>query len=239
MNILIIDADPRIQDFLSRALRAEGHRAEAVADVARASDLMRDDDFDAVLVEPLGGGFSGRRPCADLRRHHPDVAIVVVTACADMEEKIHALRSGADDYVTKPFNLDELLARMEAIARRRGRDPAPAQLRMGDLEVDAEARTVQCGRRAIDLTRKEYELLKLLVQSNTRVVSREKILNQVWGYSADPLTNVVDVYIARVRRKLADATDQVRIRTVHGVGYRVQPVGAENCLGGVRANFSV
>lgn len=237
MNTMIIESDPRTRDFLSRALRAEGHQTAVFAHAALAQGLQRDAEFDAVLFDPSGG--PGRRACAELRQQHPHAAIVVITACDDVDEKIHALRNGADDYLTKPFNLDELLARMEAIGRRRRRTQSPAPPRVGDLEMNAEARTVQCGRQTMELTRKEFDLLQLLVQSNARVVSRERILNQVWGYSADPLTNVVDVYIARLRRKLAAATDQLSIRTVHGVGYRIQATRPEAAMDHERAQFAV
>jgi len=229
MNILIVDDDSRVQSFLGNALRAEGHAATSADAPAEASNPLSHGEFDLVLLDPEQPREFGPRLCREIRRRDDDIGILILTATDRHAEKAQLLRTGADDYVTKPFNLDELLARIEAVTRRRARAPVPSVTRVGDLEIDHEAQAIRAGDIPLDLTRKEYGLLRMLMKAESRPVSREKILNQVWGYSSAPLTNVVDVYVARVRRKLADAAARARIRTVHGVGYRLEHSDGGTC----------
>lgn len=229
MNILIVDDDTRLQSFLGSALRAEGHLATSADAPAEALSLLSHGGFDMVVLDPEQPYLFGPRLCREIRRRDDDIGIMILSATDRHAEKAQLLRTGADDYVTKPFNLDELLARIEAVARRRCRPAAPTITHIGDLEIEHEAQTIRCGNVPLALTRKEYGLLKLLLQADGRPVSREKILNQVWGYSEAPLTNVVDVYVARIRRKLADVAAHTRIRTVHGIGYRTEHVDGGSC----------
>ena len=167
-------------------------------------------------------GLSGLEVCQELRARRVLTPILILTALDTTEDKIKGLRLGADDYLTKPFDVDELLARIEALIRRNRSFTADAtQLAVGDLVFDRETLTVRRGERPIELTAKELALLELLMSAPGKVFSRERILNRVWGYAEDPLTNVVDVYISRLRAKIDDGNAVPLIKTLRGIGYKL------------------
>jgi DNA-binding response OmpR family regulator len=169
-------------------------------------------------------GLSGLEVCQELRARRIPTPILMLTALEATEDKIKGLRLGADDYLTKPFDVDELLARIEALIRRsRGFTPDSKQLIVGDLLFDRETFTVRRGERLIELTAKELALLELLMSAPGKVFSRERILNSVWGYAEDPLTNIVDVYIRRLRSKIEDVDAAPLIKTLRGIGYKLDP----------------
>jgi two-component system, OmpR family, response regulator len=151
----------------------------------------------------------------------------MLTAMDAVEDKIDGLRGGADDYLTKPFDFDELLARIEALIRRgKGYEARnDSRLLVGDLSLDRETMVVRKGDRVVEVTAKEFQLLEMLMSTPGKVLSRTRILNKIWGYDSDPLTNVVDVYIRRVRAKLEMEPDVGMIRTVRGYGYKIEPPG--------------
>ena len=200
-SVLIVEDDARVRDFLVRGLRAEGHEVSATGAAQEGFDLALEETFDVLLLDVMLPGFSGLDLCRRLRAKGAVTPILMLTALDAVEDKIDGLRGGADDYLTKPFDFDELLARIEALARR-GRQfdiRAGAALIAGNLRLDREAMTASDGDRTLELTGKEFELLECLMGAPGKVFSRARILNKVWGYSADPLTNVVDVYVRRLR----------------------------------------
>lgn len=234
MNILVIEDDPRIADFLGRGLRAEGHRVETAGDgiggLASARRLAREwatERQSAVIVLDLMlPGTSGLEICQTLRAEGVALPILILSALGAVEDRVAGLRLGADDYLPKPFDFEELLARLESLARR-GRDvqrTTPNRLQVADLVFDRERMQATRGGCILQLTAKELALLELMMSAPGRLFSRERILANVWGVSEDPLTNVVDVYIRRLRTKIDDASNDPLIHTVRGLGYRLESI---------------
>ncbi len=224
MNLLVVEDDLRVADFLARGLRAEGYLVTVARSGPEGLELGRSQPFDLILLDLMLPGLSGLEVCQELRARRVLTPILMLTALDTTEDKIKGLRLGADDYLTKPFDVDELLARMEALIRRnRGFEPDSRQLVVGDMVFDRETLTVRRGDRVIELTAKELALLELLMNSPGKVFSRERILNRVWGYAEDPLTNVVDVYIRRLRSKIDEGSDTTLIKTLRGIGYKLDP----------------
>lgn len=232
MNILIVEDDDRIADFLCRGLRAEGYRVQRAADgpsgLALAQDAARQAQAGGeptlLLLDLMLPGLSGLEICQTLRAEQVALPILMLTAQGALEDRVAGLRLGADDYLCKPFEFEELLARLEALARR-GREQRPRQvnrLRVGDLELDRDRmQASRCGK-PLQLTAKELALLELLMSAPGRMFSRERILANVWGTSEDPLTNVVDVYIRRLRARIDVEGLPALIHTVRGLGYRLE-----------------
>jgi DNA-binding response OmpR family regulator len=224
VNLLVVEDNLRVADFLARGLRAEGYLVTVARSGPEGLELGRSQPFDLILLDLMLPGLSGLEVCQELRARQVLTPILMLTALDTTEDKIKGLRLGADDYLTKPFDVDELLARMEALIRRnRGFEPDSRQLVVGDLVFDRETLTVRRGDRVIELTAKELALLELLMNSPGKVFSRERILNRVWGYAEDPLTNVVDVYIRRLRSKIDEGSDTTLIKTLRGIGYKLDP----------------
>jgi len=223
VNVLLVEDDARVADFLVRGLRAEGYLVTPARSGREGLDFGRSHPFDLILLDLMLPDMSGLGVCQELRAKRIRTPILILSALDTTEDKIKALRLGADDYLTKPFDVDELLARIEALIRRsHGFSPESAQLVVGDLVFDRDALTVQRGGRAIELTAKELALLEMLMSAPGKVLSRERILNTVWGYAEDPLTNVVDVYISRLRSKIDGGGGQTLIKTLRGIGYKLE-----------------
>lgn len=232
-RLLLVEDDPRVADFLDRGLRAEGFLITRVANGAEALALAADGNFDAILLDLMLPDLDGREVCQRLRAAGDLTPILMLTALDAVEDRVEGLRLGADDYLAKPFAFDELLARIAALVRRSRRfEAAPKRLVVGDLVFDRDTLNVSQGGRHIELTHKELALLELLMSAPSRVFSRERILNNVWGLSEDPLTNVVDVYIGRLRKKLDDGDATSRISTLRGRGYRLEPHGPKVAVSG-------
>jgi DNA-binding response OmpR family regulator len=230
-SLLVVEDDPRVADFLTRGLRAEAYKVTLARTGTEALQAAAAARFDAILLDiMLPGGLDGREVCQTIRMRRDTTPILMLTALHAVEDRVQGLRLGADDYLGKPFAFDELLARIEALIRRGNRFAEVTRvLGLGDLVFDRDALTVTLGGRRIEMTAKELALLELLMSAPGRLFSRERILANVWGLSEDPLTNVVDVYIARLRRKLeaSDGANAPRIRTVRGLGYRLELGPAE------------
>ncbi len=223
MNILLVEDEPRVADFIDRGLRAENHGVTVAPTGREGIDLAKTGDFDVIVLDLMLPDMHGYDVCRRLRLEGNHTPILMLTAMDTAEDKIKGLKIGADDYLTKPFDFDELLARLEALARR-AHNFAPNSniLQVADLVLDRDLLEVRRGEEVIKLTAKELAILELLMSAPGRVLSRTRILNQVWGYSEDPLTNVVDVYIARLRRKIDTEGRDPLINTVRGHGYRLK-----------------
>lgn len=222
MSLLIIEDDARVADFLDRGLRAEGYAVTVARDGASGFELVMANDFDLVILDLMLPNMHGLEVCQELRAQGRFVPILMLTAMDSLEDKIEGLRLGADDYLTKPFAFDELIARIEALIRRgQNFDIKPPILSIGDLSFDRETLGVQRGGRNLELTSKELAILELLMSTPGKVFSRERILSNVWGASVDPLTNVVDVYIGKLRKKIDGDGETPLIKTVRGRGYRL------------------
>lgn len=232
MNILVIEDDPRVSGFLQRGLRAEGYGVQIAVDgpagIEAALRMWAAHRADTqpclILLDLMLPVINGSDICQTLRAGGVALPILMLSALGSVEDRILGLRMGADDYMVKPFAFEELLARIEALLRR-GPDLRPVGGRMlvaGDVCLDRDRMRVTVADEEITLTAKELALLELLLTTAGRVLSRERILANVWGASEDPLTNVVDVYVSRLRAKLGRAGEGgVRITTVRGLGYRL------------------
>ena len=234
MNILIVEDDARVAAFLERGLRAEGYRVQVARNgtegLARAREVaqqMQNDATPALLVlDVMLPGMTGLEVCQALRAGGVQLPILMLSALGALEDRVAGLRLGADDYLAKPFAFEELLARIEALLRR-SRDTAPAassRLMVADLVLDRDTMRVTRAELQLTFTARELALLELLMSAPGRLFSRERILSNVWGTNEDPLTNVVDVYIRRLRSKIDDGNAQPLIHTVRGLGYRLEAV---------------
>lgn len=221
MNILVVEDDAKLRQFLVRALSTEGYHCRAVAEGTAAIAAATADPPDLVLLDRMLPGMDGLEVCRLLRHRGVRAGILMLTALYEVDERVEGLRAGADDYLGKPFDLDELLARIEALGRRPPAIAAMEALTLGDLTLSADRREVRRGDRPVALTTLEFDLLRMLMASPGVVFSRERILSRVWGQTEDPMTNIVDVYIGRLRRKLTATDGPLRIETVRGIGYRM------------------
>lgn len=224
-RILVVEDESRVADFLARGLRAEGYLVDVARDGREGLERAREGGFAALLLDLMLPLMDGRALCLALRETGNTTPIIMLTAIDAMEDKVNGLRLGADDYLTKPFSFDELLARLDALIRRSRRfsDGGGGRrvLSVGDITLDRDAMVATRAGHRLELTAKEIALLELLLASPGRVLSRERILGNVWDTSEDPLTNIVDVYVRRLRRKLEEAGGPVPITTVRGHGYRL------------------
>ncbi len=229
MSLLLVEDDERVRRFVVRGLAAEGYAVAIACDGPQGFALARTEPFDVVILDLMLPGYSGKELCQRLRGAGVGSPILMLTALDAVEDKVDGLRSGADDYLTKPFDFEELLARIEALIRRaKGSSAEPARvLQAGDVTLDRESMSVRRQGKLVELTAKEFQLLELLMSSPGKVMSRTRILNKVWNYDSDPLTNVVDVYIRRLRTKLGLDPDRGLIRTLRGYGYKFDP-GAQS-----------
>lgn len=222
MHVLVVEDDPRITSFLDKGLRAEGY-VTTVAGGARQAATAVDTlagQLDLVLLDIGLPDGSGEDVLRHLRRRDAGLPVIILTARSEVGDKVRGLDLGANDYVTKPFAFDELLARVRA-AVRSGTQPTATELVVGDLRLDLLAKVAWRGGRRIELAPREWALLELFMRSPTHVLTRARILNQVWDYGFDPGSNVVDVYVGYLRRKLNRPGLEPLIQTVRGAGYRL------------------
>ena len=216
-RILVIEDDQEIADVLRRTLRQEGHEVRSALDgeqaLAAAAEFMPDLVILDLGLSKLDGVEVLRR-----LRAHDDVPVLILTARTDLDDRVEGLDTGADDYLVKPFERQELLARMRALMRRRPPRGAAA-LVLGDLRLNPATREVHRGEREIELTAREFELLEFLMRNDRLVVSRERLLEEVWGYDPLAMTNTIDVFISNLRRKLEEGGEPRLLQTKRGAGY--------------------
>jgi DNA-binding response OmpR family regulator len=222
MNILLIEDESRVADFVRRGLAAEGWSIDHACDGEAGLEYAQSSSYDVVVLDLMLPGIQGQDVCRKLRARGYTNPILVLSALDSPEEKVEGLRIGADDYLAKPFDFDELIARLEALHRRATRytvNASETTLTVGEIMFDRASMQVTVGESEIELSNKERALLLLFMSNVGRVLSRERILNTVWGANADPMTNIVDVYVGRIRRKLGK--EGARLVTVRNVGYRM------------------
>lgn len=222
MKILIAEDDPAIASFLVKGLKAEGYATEVVADGHQAIVLVTaaNRPFDLLLLDLGLPGASGLDVLSRLRARDASLPVIILTAQADVAEKVRGLEMGANDYVTKPFSFAELLARIRATLRASSQ-PTANELVVGDLRLDLFTKVAWRGEHRIDLAPREWALLELFMRHPTHVLSRTRILNEVWDYGFDPGNNVVDVYVSYLRKKINFDGVEAMIVTVRGAGYRL------------------
>ena len=220
-RILLVEDDPRIASFIQRGLSAEGHAIDVAGTGLQAMSMLRSADYALVILDRMLPDMDGVEVCRQLRSEGCDCRVLMLTARDAIGDKVGGLNAGADDYMTKPFAFDEFLARLEALLRRGGVQRPDPVLRVGDLTLDPTTRQVMRGDRVIELTPKEYGLLRYLMENAGTVLSRAQILNHNWGYNFDPGTKVVDVYVRYLRRKVDKGEPVALIQTLRGVGYSI------------------
>lgn len=220
-KLLLVEDDPHIVRFVKRGLEAEGHVVDVTANGEDTLALSRQMEYPLIVLDRMLPDGDGLKVCRAMRREGRGNLVLILTAKDSLQDKIDGLLGGADDYLTKPFDFDELLVRIEALMRRgRYREP-PAVLRVGDLTLDQSACKVVRGAREIPLTAKEFALLSFLMMNAGKVVSRTRLLDNVWEYGFDPGTKVVDVYIRYLRKKIDEGEETPLIHTVRGFGYKI------------------
>jgi DNA-binding response OmpR family regulator len=217
VRILVIEDEPRILGFLSRGLEAEGFSVLGARDGQEGLRLAESVPCDLVILDLLLPRLDGLSVLRALDARRPGLPVVIVSARADMPTKLNGFELGARDYLTKPFSFDELLARIRVHLRRPEERTTGHVLRAGGVELDLAARQARLGNRAVDLSDREFKLLRRLLECAGEVVSRERLLSEVWGYHFDPRSNVVDVCVRRLRKKLGPGSP---IETVRHAGYR-------------------
>ena len=216
-RVLVVEDDEAIADVLRRTLRQEGHEVRSSPDGVDALRVAEEFVPDLVVLDLGLPGLDGVEVLRRLRAES-DVPILILTARTDLDDRVEGLDSGADDYLAKPFEREELLARMRALMRRRP-PRGSAALVVGDLRLNPDTREVHRGDRQIDLTNREFELLEFLMRNERLVVSRERLLEEVWGYDPLAMTNTIDVFISNLRRKLEDGGEPRLLETKRGAGY--------------------
>jgi DNA-binding response OmpR family regulator len=220
-RVLVVDDEPGIVDFLKLGLRYEGYEVRSASDGRQALIAISDFKPDLVVLDINMPRMDGYEVCTTVQG--ADMGILILSARDGLEDRLKGLDVGADDYLVKPFHFEELLARAKAILRRR-RPTAGEVLKVGSLSLNDGTREVHLGDRAVELTTREFDLLKLLMQHPNQVLPRDRILDQVWGYNFYGDENNVEVYIRYLRQKLGDEQRQL-IQTVRGVGYRIAAAG--------------
>ena len=221
MRILLVEDERGIADFVERALRAQGHDVEVATDGPDGERRALATDPDLVILDVMLPGRSGIDVLRNIRRAQPVLPVIMLTARAEVADKVTGLDAGATDYITKPFSVEELLARVRAHLRTPAR-VAATRLTAAGIEMDLLRRTVTRDAEPVHLSAKEFDLLAFFLEHPGSALSREQILNGVWDYDHDPGTNVVDVYVGYLRRKLGRPDRPAPIETVRSVGYRLR-----------------
>jgi two-component system response regulator MprA len=220
MRILVVDDEPAVRESLERTLRFEGYDVVLAADGVAALDAVTRYRPDAVVLDVLMPRLDGLSTCRRLRARGEDVPILVLTARDGVADRVGGLDAGADDYLVKPFALEELLARLRALLRRTGsRESAGGELSFADLRMDPGTREVHRGERRVSLTRTEFSLLETFLEHPRQVLTRAVILDRVWGFDFETTSNSLEVYVGYLRRKLETDGETRMIHTVRGVGY--------------------
>ena len=224
MRVLLVEDDQTVRTLITKGLEEAGHQVAYTEDGRQALALAGAERFDVIILDRmLPGGMDGGHVLSTLRSAGDSTPVLLLSAMADVDEKVAGLKAGGDDYVTKPFSFSELQARLEALIRRNRSEQLPqSRLSVSDLEMDLLSRTVRRANQKIDLQPREFRLLEFLMRHAGQVVTRTMLLEGVWDYHFDPQTNVIDVHISRLRQKIDKPFDQPLVHTVRNAGYVLQ-----------------
>jgi two-component system copper resistance phosphate regulon response regulator CusR len=226
MRALVVEDEPKLASFIEKELKAHGFFVDTAGDGRKGEELARKNTYDIILLDWILHVRSGVDVCRSIRQEMPHVPILMLTALDGIEDQVKGLNAGADDYLTKPFDVSVLMARVSALLRRaKGMDTSGAVLLCGGLTMDRDARSVKRDGRPIQLTAREYGLLTYLLSRKGRVCTRMEILDHVWDQGFDPGTNVVEVYINMLRKKVDKPFGEPLIHTVTGMGYVMREPG--------------
>ena len=221
MKILVVEDDRRIAAFLERGLVAEGYHVSVERDGRDGLERVRAERFDLVILDRMLPYLDGLELCRIMRMEQVPAMVLMLTAKDSLQDKIEGLKGGADDYLTKPFAFDELLARIVALRRRSTGSEQPRVLQVGDLILNPASHSVTRAGEPLPLTLREFELLAYLMVNANKVVSRQRLLSSVWDYGYDPGTKIVDVYVRYLRKKIDRSDGPSMIQTIRGVGYMI------------------
>jgi two-component system, OmpR family, response regulator len=219
MRLLVVEDDPKLASFIVKGFKESGFAVDHCVDGQKGLDLALDEPYAAAVVDIMMPNLDGLALVQELRKKKMMTPVLILSAKSTVDDRVKGLRSGGDDYLTKPFAFVELLARVEALVRRGSQTPEASTLTVGDLSLDLLTRKVTRGGKAIDLQAREFALLEYLMRNAGRVVTKTMILNHIWDYAFEPQTNVVDVLVCRVRNKVDKGAVKARIKTMRGLGY--------------------
>ena len=223
MHILFIEDDARVADYVTKGLRETGHMVEHVEDGRDGLFRAAGESYDLILLDRMLPHVDGLTILNTIRASGDRTPVMILSALGDVDERVKGLKAGGDDYLTKPFALSELLARIEVLGRRGGGAPEETRLTLADLEMDLLSREVRRGGKAIDLTAREFRILEYLLRNQDRVVTRSMLLEKVWDYHFDPQTNIIDQHVSRLRQKIDRGFSPPLLQTIRGVGYALRP----------------
>ncbi len=226
-HILVVEDEQRLARLVKRVLEEEGHVVDLAADGVEGLALGTAEGFDAIVLDVLLPGINGFEVCRRIRKEGAQTPVLMLTARSSVEDRVAGLDAGADDYLTKPFAFEELLARIRALTRRAPAITSGSQLTVADLTMDLVRHEVRRGRRVVTLTGKEYALLEYLLRHPNQVLTRAQILDHVWGYDSDPGSSVVEIYVHYLRNKIDKSEKQPLLQTVRGVGYTLRTAEPE------------
>ncbi len=221
MNVLLVEDDVGIARFVERGLTLEGMRVQWTASGEEALAFLRSYQYDAIILDLMLPDMDGRDVCKTLRGQGVSTPICMLTAKDSLEEKISGFEVGADDYLTKPFAFEELLARIKVMQRRANTNLDGEEMNIGPLSLNLAAHEAKIEEEVLDLTQREFSLLEYLMRHAGKTVSRERIIENAWGPASDITSNAVDVYVGYVRKKINASTDKLEIRTVRGIGFKL------------------
>jgi len=222
MKILLIEDDREAATYLIQALDEAGHVTHHASDGETGYAMASSMDYDVLIVDRMLPRRDGLSIVESLRAEANKTPVLILSALGEVDDRVEGLRKGGDDYLSKPFSLQELVARVEALERRRSRGPATEHLSVAGLEMDLLRREVKVRDHEVRLTTREIQILEMLMRNAGRVVTRSMLLEKVWDYRFDPQTNIVDQHVSRLRQKLGDDAAANPIETVRGVGYRIR-----------------
>ena len=223
MRLLVVEDDPAIASFVVKGLKEAGFAVDQAASGGSALEMASRESYDLAIVDLMLPGLDGLALIEELRRRRQSLPVLILSAKRSVDDRVRGLQAGGDDYLTKPFAFEELLARVQALIRRSTNATEPTRLAVGDLTLDLVSRRVERAGRVLDLRPREYALLEYLMRNPGRVVSKAMILSHVFDYSFDPRTNVVDVLVHRLREKADKGFAAPMIHTVRGMGYVLRP----------------
>ena len=224
MRLLIVEDDKKLAAFVTRGFQEAGFAVDCCGDGSEGLLMAEKNDYAAVIVDVMLPHLSGLQLVQKLRERKATVAVLILSAKGTVDDRVKGLQAGGDDYLTKPFAFVELLARVQALVRRASRTTEPSALQVADLKLDLLSRKVTRAGEQIELRAREFALLEYLMRSAGRVLTKTMILSQIWDYSFDPQTNVVDVLICRVRNKVDRGYERKLIHTIRGMGYVLEEV---------------
>ena len=221
MNVLVVEDERNLADAIVKILEDEGYNAEATYDGKAGLTCAKSGLYDAIVLDVMLPGMSGYDVVHSMRREEVSTPVLMLTAKTSTAEKVAGLDAGADDYMTKPFEAAELLARLRALTRRRG-DVLIDEIKFADVVLDLNTHDLRCGEKSVHLSGKEFEVMSILMGSNSRVVSKQNLLTRVWGTDGEASENSVEAYVSFLRKKLSHVGSKVQVTTLRMLGYRLE-----------------